>query len=93
MRRISLHDFVDVVTSYREGDDLPESLLLDRSEAFTTYYAPFEYINTAAKVVLCGITPGLQQATIALLTAGSALRAGQNVEAALAQAKNTASFA
>ena len=67
MRRISLHDFVDVVTSYREGDDLPESLLLDRSEAFTTYYAPFEYINTAAKVVLCGITPGLQQATIALL--------------------------
>lgn len=93
MRRVSLHDFVDVVTNYREGDNLPESLRLDRSEAFTTYYAPFEYINTAAKVVLCGITPGLQQATIALVTAGSALRAGQNVEAALAQAKNTASFA
>ncbi len=70
-----------------------EKLRLAQSGAIEVIYAPFEYINTAAKVVLCGITPGLQQATIALLTAGSALRAGQNVEAALAQAKNTASFA
>lgn len=93
MRRVSLHDFVEVVRSYRDEGRLPDSLLLDRSGAFTTFYAPFEYINASAKVVLCGITPGLQQATIALATAGAALRAGQTVAAAQALAKRTASFA
>ena len=93
MRRVSLHDYIDVVANYREGDGLIKSLLLDSSGDFTTFYAPFEYINTAAKVVLCGITPGLQQATIALATAGEALRAGQSVENAQALAKRTASFA
>jgi len=72
MLSVSVHDYANVVANFREGGVLPESLLLERSGEFSTYYAPFEYINTSAKEVLCGITPGLQQATIALGTAGIA---------------------
>ena len=38
-----------------------EDFLLDRDEKkqLDIYYAPFEYINPDAKVVIAGITPGL----------------------------------
>lgn len=45
---------------------LPGELLLTTEGDITTFYAPFDYINTQAKIVLCGITPGLQQASRAL---------------------------
>ena len=40
-----------------------EDFLLDRDETkqLDIYYAPFEYINPNAKVVIAGITPGLYQ--------------------------------
>lgn len=40
-----------------------ENFLLDRDEKkqLDIYYAPFEYINPDAKVVIAGITPGLYQ--------------------------------
>ncbi|MFY9945206.1 MAG: hypothetical protein WAL07_04055, partial [Exiguobacterium chiriqhucha] len=33
----------------------------DPNKQLTIYYAPFEYINPNAKVVIAGITPGLYQ--------------------------------
>jgi hypothetical protein len=79
-------------TSARTG--LPESLRISAGpNGLTTWYAPFEYINRAAKIVLCGITPGLQQADAALVAARDALLRGESVEAAQVKAKATGSFA
>lgn len=71
-------------------------LLLHRSAAgkrtVEMIYAPFDHINTAARVVIVGLTPGVQQARNALKAARSALRKGAAMEAAAAEAKVYASF-
>ncbi|MGH0003542.1 hypothetical protein ACQU0X_25990 [Pseudovibrio ascidiaceicola] len=55
-------------------------------------YAPFDYIERAAKIVLVGITPGLLQANTALAAASSAMNSGADLKNSLKIAKNTASF-
>lgn len=76
-----------------DAGKLPDELMLSRSGRYATYYAPFEHVNESAKVVICGITPGIQQANIALQYARQALIEGQSWESALASAKASASFA
>ncbi len=93
MNRATLNDFLDPVRKFTAGEFLPESLLLERMGKLATYYAPFEYINRSARLVICGITPGMQQAVIALAAAGKALREGAAVTVAQRFAKETASFA
>jgi len=73
-------------------DKLPVELLIEEDGDLSVYYAPFDYINTDAKIVVCGITPGFQQAILALEEAGKKLRKGATPEAAELAAKNTASF-
>ncbi|WEM44870.1 hypothetical protein PTW35_26845 (plasmid) [Photobacterium sp. DA100] len=70
-----------------------EPLLIGQSGALSAYYAPFDYVNREARVVICGITPGMQQARIALSQAQQAIADGADHQAALRQAKETASFA
>ena len=43
-----------------ENDAPPPGLLLwsDRVKQLECYYAPFEYLNEGARIVLVGITPG-----------------------------------
>lgn len=72
---------------------LPSELLLSSERGLQTFYAPFDHINAGAKVVLCGITPGLQQASCALDEARRQLRQGASLEQAKKAAKETASFA
>jgi hypothetical protein len=67
-------------------------LMIERSSRFSCHYAPFDYINQGAKVVLLGITPGAQQARNALTALRTALNAGASDEDALRRAKETASF-
>lgn len=67
-------------------------LQISESGALATYYAPFEHVNTSARVVLVGITPGLHQAHVALSELRTHLRAGRNDAEALRLAKETASF-
>jgi hypothetical protein len=55
-------------------------LLLDRDGALSIYYAPFDYINSAAKLVLVGITPGRQQMISALAEAKRQLQLGNSAE-------------
>ena len=38
-----------------------KKFLLEKEKNIEIYYAPFDYINTKAKIVIVGITPGLQQ--------------------------------
>ena len=73
-------------------DCLPSELLIEEDGDLSVYYEPFDYINTEAKIVICGITPGFQQAILALEEASKQLRQGATLEAAKLAAKNTASF-
>ena len=38
-----------------------KNFLIERENNIEIYYAPFDYINTKAKIMIVGITPGLQQ--------------------------------
>ena len=75
-----------------EFSDLDDRLLLDRDGPVSVYYAPFDYINRDAKIVIAGITPGKTQMLNALREARKQLLNGASHEAALESAKRTASF-
>jgi hypothetical protein len=71
---------------------LPDSLLIKKEGKISIYYAPFEYVNKSAKIVLVGITPGLQQAANALNAAKIELEKGNCSEDILKAVKSAASF-
>ena len=54
-----------------------ERLLIDTQDAIKIYYAPFEYINQNAQVVVVGITPGPTQMANANKEARRALVSGK----------------
>lgn len=75
-----------------QGQPLPDRLRVASEGRLATYFAPFDYVNPKARVVLVGITPGLQQAVNALNAARSALQRGASVTDAAREAKTTGSF-
>lgn len=74
----------------------PHMLRLDRfvhkGKRLDTVWAPFDHVNTRARVVIVGITPGHQQMENALRACHSRLVAGDCDADALAVAKVHASF-
>lgn len=78
------------------GDDHPphESMKLWQREksGLSCYYAPFEYVNTEAKLILVGITPGSTQMNRALNAARSAIKTGMPVADAIRRVKREGSF-
>ena len=90
MDTTSLTQFKSAVI--KSNGNLSDDLRISKAGRFETFYAPFEYINPQARLVLCGITPGRQQARNALLAARDALEHGKPDEEALREAKETASF-
>jgi hypothetical protein len=72
--------------------DWPESLLMRRDGDWATFYAPFDHVNPQARVVLVGITPGLQQASNALRALQQELKRCTPEPQALEIAKGFASF-
>lgn len=58
----------------------------------SSYYAPFEYINQDAKLILVGITPGGTQMNRALNAARSAIIGGTSVSEAIRHVKREGSF-
>ena len=72
---------------------LPAELLLASEGNLQTFYAPFDHVNSEARIVICGITPGLQQTRLALDEARRQLRQGASLEHAKQAAKETGSFA
>lgn len=75
-----------------EGDPQSPSLRMHRNGELVVYYAPFEWVNTAAKVVLVGITPGKVQAHNALVEAQRALAEGLPTAEVLRRAKHVGAF-
>jgi len=55
-------------------------------------YAPFDYVNPHAKVVILGLTPGGQQMKLALQEATRCLRTGVDIAETIRRAKAHASF-
>nr|WP_019366176.1 hypothetical protein [Pseudomonas luteola] len=72
---------------------LPMELMLGSEGDLQTFYAPFDYVNQQARVTICGITPGFEQARQALKEAQKQLRSGATLEQAKKAAKEAASFA
>jgi hypothetical protein len=67
-------------------------LSIDSGNGLQISYAPFDYVNLNAKVVIVGITPGEQQAMNALNTLRSSLKSGLSDLEALKAAKKFGSF-
>lgn len=86
---------LEMPTISRNEEDVrvPELQLWTNDESWSVYYCPFDWVNPAAKVVLVGITPGLQQSHLANREAQKALREGASHDEALRRACNTGSFA
>lgn len=97
MKEINLNQFADKVAALKDADlnskkALPSELLIAKEGKYETFYAPFDYINKDAKIVIVGITPGKQQAANALKKAKEVLNRGGSVEQAKKEAKIFGSF-
>lgn len=87
----TLSKFAAAVRSF-DGNPLTPALLMGQQGDVSVYYAPFEWVNPHAKVVLLGITPGKLQAANALGEAQRVLKAGATEEEVLRRAKLTGAF-
>lgn len=74
------------------GDTADKNLLMDRDGPVSIHYAPFDYTNEKAKVVVVGITPGKTQMLNAVAEARRQMASGATEDRILAAAKRTASF-
>lgn len=74
------------------GDPCATDLLIARDGSLSVYYAPFEWLNPQARVVLVGITPGRTQAANALAEARRAIAEGATDLEVLRRAKSTGAF-
>ncbi|MGR6035520.1 MAG: hypothetical protein ACU4EQ_04765 [Candidatus Nitrosoglobus sp.] len=79
-------------SSLNRQSSLEQELLLEQEGRFSIYYAPFDYVNLQARIVLIGITPGLLQAQNAVREAHLQLNADAPLEQAAIAAKKTGSF-
>ncbi|PYG29949.1 uracil-DNA glycosylase family protein [Pelagimonas varians] len=87
MRKIAIETDPE---EFRSGD--PCSLLMTSSGRLASYYAPFEFVNKNAKIVIVGITPGRVQAANALDALQKSFKATKEWDTALKSAKKYASF-
>ncbi|MGI1806640.1 uracil-DNA glycosylase family protein [Exiguobacterium sp. TDN 0502] len=89
----AIRDLPDDRTLRRDELWTPD-FLLQQEKQLAIYYSPIgEYVNTEAKVVIIGITPGFDQMRIAFEEATDALHHGASVEETARLVKYTASFA
>lgn len=83
--------FESAIRRYAGNARAPE-LLLAADGPLSCYYAPFDWKNPQARVLVLGITPGLTQAANALAVAHRELAAGAPAERALQVAKKEGAF-
>jgi hypothetical protein len=92
-RDIKIEEFVNLVAGNKVNlDILDPQLCIAREGIFQTFYAPFEHINTEARVTVVGLTPGQTQMQIALKETRLALANGASWHHAIERAKYSASF-
>ncbi len=79
-------------TPLTKADLLVPGFLLHEAPTWALRYAPFDYVNEQARVVIVGIAPGWYQTEMAFRLARNALRAGQPLAEASKYARQNASF-
>ena len=79
-------------TPLTKDDLLVPHFLLHEAPTWTLRYAPFDYVNTTARVVIVGIAPGWYQTEMAFRLARNALREGKSLYDASRYARQNASF-
>lgn len=88
--------YADLIGSAPSGrmlrDDMEKELTIAAEGTIRMVYAPFDYVERNAVLVLLGITPGRVQAEHALAVAREGLRRGGDLPDVLRQAKLAASF-
>lgn len=83
--------FAPAIRSY-EGNPQSRDLLLASEGPLECFYAPFDWVNPSARLVVVGITPGRVQADNALREAKAQLLQGRGNDEALRAAKRTGAF-
>jgi hypothetical protein len=78
--------------TFVDGDVTARKLRLYRGGALEIFYAPVDYVNRSAKVLIVGITPGRQQARIALNAAQEAMSKGLTGHDVVKHATHKAGF-
>jgi hypothetical protein len=69
-----------------------QPFLLEDSEKIRVYYAPFDWINAEARLIVVGITPGKDSMLHAFRAAALALTSGETLEEASKRGRQTGSF-
>lgn len=82
----------DKVVDLESLENWRETLEMRSEGGLTVCYAPFDYINRNASVVLVGITPGETQALNALQAVRTSVNLGLRTDELLREAKSVASF-
>ncbi|MFE8699348.1 hypothetical protein ACFYKX_01795 [Cytobacillus sp. FJAT-54145] len=79
---------------FKDEDLISERFLLEKDvkKKLEIYYAPFEYVNKEAKVLIVGITPGLHQMKRSYSTVLSVREQGLTDEETLHEVKKNSSF-
>jgi hypothetical protein len=92
MRNNQFLQYQNQITYYSNGEPFTPSLLMKQEGEVEYYYSPFEYVNTAARIVLVGMSPGATQANNSNIAAREALASGHGIDEVLRIAKETGSF-
>ena len=82
----------DVIMRQREPNPKATGLRLWQKQPLKLYYAPWDWMNRSAQVILVGITAGAQQASNALREAKRCLQEGMGNEEVLRHADAVGSF-
>lgn len=90
--RATEDDIRRAVTSDGPSALRDEALGLVHEGDYRAFFAPFDWINDEADIVIVGVTPGKQQALEALLSFRAALAGGASLDEAAHRAKSAASF-
>jgi hypothetical protein len=72
---------------------LSDTFRLFSDQQLSIFYAPFDRVNTRARLAIVGVTPGWTQMEIGYRTARQGLLEGAEDDEILANAKRAASFA
>tara|TARA_B110000114_G_scaffold15994_1_gene15517 strand:+ start:256 stop:999 length:744 start_codon:yes stop_codon:yes gene_type:complete len=79
--------------SYRKEDLMKEKYLVNSQGNIEIYYAPFDYINVNASIIIVGITPGWSQMEKSFKTVIKELTKNNDFSSAIEKVKSECSFA
>lgn len=85
--------FENLKDSYTKEDLMNEKYLVSKEGKIEIYYAPFDYINLDASIIIVGITPGWSQMEKSFKTVIKELNVNNDFSLALKKVKSECSFA